>query len=47
MRNGQIAAQRLEASLVEDLVDEAKILVDHHAVAVADRDAGRLLATML
>ncbi len=43
----QVAAQRWQAAFVEDLGDHAEVLVDHHALAVADGHAGRLLAAML
>ena len=39
--------QAVEDLLVEDLVDEAELRVDEEALAVADRDAGRLLAAVL
>ena len=42
-----VAAQRGQRGLVEDLGDQAHVLVDHDPVAVADRDAGRLLAAVL
>ena len=42
-----LAAQGRQAALVEDLRDEAKVLVDHHLMAVADRQAGQFLAAML
>ena len=47
MPDGEVAAQAGQRRLVEDLGDQAEILVDHHAGAVADRDAGRLLAAVL
>ena len=37
----------LERGLVEDLRDQAHVLVDEDLAAVADRDAGRLLAAVL
>ena len=37
----------LERGLVEDLRDQAHVLVDQDLAAVADRDAGRLLAAVL
>ena len=40
-------AQRAEVALVEDLRDQAHVLVDQDLRAVADRDAGRLLAAVL
>jgi hypothetical protein len=45
--DGEVAAQAGERRLVEDLGDQAEVLVDHHAGAVADRDARCLLAAML
>ena len=39
MGDGELAAQRRQATLVEDLCDHAEVLVDHHALAVADRHA--------
>ena len=42
-----VPAQRVQHRLVEDLGDEAHVLVDDDAVAVADRDPGRLLAAVL
>ena len=47
MADGQVPAQRLEGGLVEDLRDQAHVLVDQDLPAVADRDAGRLLAAVL
>ena len=47
MPDREVAAQAGQGRLVEDLGDQAEILVDHHAGAVADRDAGRLLAAVL
>ena len=47
MADREVAAQARQRGLVEDLGDEAEILVHHHAGAVADRDAGGLLAAML
>ena len=41
------ALQRLQRALVEDLRDQAHVLVDEDLVAVADRDAGGLLPAML
>jgi len=43
----QVAAQAGQGRLVEDLGDQAEILVDHHAGPVADGDAGRFLAAVL
>ena len=47
MADGQVALQGGQVALVEDLGDQAHVLVDHDLVAVADRDAGRLLAAVL
>ena len=47
MPDREVPAQAGQGRLVEDLGDQAEILVDHHAGAVADRDAGRLLAAVL
>ena len=44
---GEVAAQRAQVRLVEDLGDQAHVLVDEDLLAVADRDAGRLLAAVL
>jgi hypothetical protein len=35
------------SALVEDLADQAHVLVDEHLLAVAGRDAGRLLPAVL
>ncbi len=43
----EVAAQRAEVALVEDLRDQAHVLVDQDLRAVAHRDAGRLLAAVL
>ena len=43
----EVALQRGEAALVEHLGDEAHVLDDRDRLAVADRDAGRLLAAVL
>jgi hypothetical protein len=45
--DGERTAQARQAALVEDLGDEAKILVQHQLLAVADRDTGRFLAAVL
>jgi len=45
--DGDVAAQGAEHWLVEDLRDQAHVLVDDDAPAVADRDARRLLAPVL
>jgi len=47
VRDGDVPAQGGERRLVEDLRDEAHLLVDDDAPAVADRDACRLLAAVL
>ena len=43
----EVALQRREAALVEHLGDEAHVLGDGDRLAVAHRDAGRLLAAVL
>src|SRR5450759_4776818 len=45
--NGQMALERAQAGLVEDLRDQTHVLVDHQPTTIAGRDAGRLLAAML
>ena len=45
--DGDVPAQRVQHRLVEDLRNEAHVLVDDDAVPVADRDPGRLLAAVL
>ena len=45
--DGEVALERLQRRLVEDLRDQAHVLVDQDLPAVADRDAGRLLAAVL
>ncbi len=47
MPDRQVAVQRGERGLVEHLAHEAEVLVDQDVVAVADRDAGGFLASML
>ena len=47
MADREVALERLERGLVEDLGDQAHVLVDQDLAAVADRDAGRLLAAVL
>ncbi len=47
MPDGDVPVQRVEHGLVEDLRDQAHVLVDHDPGAVADRDASRLLAAVL
>ena len=43
----EIALERGEGGLVEDLGDEAELLVDEDVLAVGDRDAGGFLAAVL
>jgi hypothetical protein len=45
--DGQRPRKALQNLLFEDLADQAHVLVHANAGAVADRDAGRLLAAML
>ena len=45
--DGDVAGEAAEGDLVEDLRDEAELLVDDDALAVADRDAGGFLAAVL
>jgi hypothetical protein len=47
MSDGEVAAQTRERRLVEDLRHQAEVFEYDDAGAVADRDAGRLLATVL
>jgi hypothetical protein len=47
VRDRHVAAQRGERRLIEDLRDQAHLLVDNDPPAIANRDAGRLLATVL
>ena len=47
MADRQVTLERVEGGLVEDLRDQTHVLVDQDLAAVADRDAGRLLATVL
>ena len=42
-----LALERLERGLVEHLGDESHVLVDEDLAAVADRDSGRFLPTVL
>jgi hypothetical protein len=42
-----VTLERLERGVVEDLGDQAHVLVDQDLPAVADRDSGRLLAAVL
>ncbi len=43
----QVPLERVQRGLVEDLRDQAHVLVDQDLAAVAHRDAGRLLAAVL
>ena len=43
----EVAGERRDPPLVEDLADHAQVLVDHQVAAVGDADAGRLLAAVL
>ena len=45
--DGDVAGEAAECDLVEDLGDQAELLVDDDAAAVADRDAGRFLTAVL
>ena len=47
MADGDVAGERVEVALLEDPRDEPEVLGDGDGVAVADRDAGRLLAAVL
>ena len=47
MPDGEVTAQAGQRRLVEDLGDQADVLVDDHSGAVAHRDAGGLLAAVL
>ena len=47
MCHGYVTAQRGQRRLVEDLRDEAHLLVHDNPVPVADGDAGRFLAPVL
>src|SRR4051812_10775758 len=47
MTDGEVTLERLERGVVEDLRDQTHVLVDQDLAAVADRDAGRLLAAVL
>ena len=47
MPDREVALERLERGLVEDLGDQAHVLVDQDLAAVADRDARRLLPAVL
>jgi hypothetical protein len=45
--HGELARERRDPPLVEDLAHHPEILVDHQVRAVGDADAGRLLAAVL
>ena len=45
--HGDVADQRVERGLVEDLADQAHVLVDEDLLVVTDGDAGRLLTAVL
>ena len=45
--DGEVAGERRDPPLVEDLADHAQVLVDHQVRAVGDPHAGRLLAAVL
>ncbi len=47
MSDGDVSAERLEAGLGEHLGDQSHLLVHDDVIAVAHRDAGRLLPAML
>ena len=47
MGNRQRPAETRQAPLVQDLADQAEVLVQHQLLSVADGDAGRFLATVL
>ena len=47
MADREVAVERREAALVEHLGDETHVLDDGDGLAVAHRDAGRLLAPVL
>ena len=47
MPDGDVPVQRVEYRLVEDLRDQAHVLVDDDPGAVTDRDARGLLAAVL
>ena len=47
MSDGEVAAERRQCRLVEDLRDEAELLVDDNRRAVRHRHAGRFLAAVL
>ena len=45
--DGEMALQRAQAGLVEDLRDQTHVLVDQQPMTITGRDAGRLLAAVL
>jgi hypothetical protein len=45
--DGDVPLQGVQGGLVKDLADQSEVLVDDERTAVADRDAGRLLAAVL
>jgi hypothetical protein len=45
--DGDVAGQGVQRGLVEDLRDQAHVLVDEDLPPVADGDPGRLLAAVL
>ncbi len=45
--DGQVAVQRLQGGLIEDLRDEAHVLVHEDLAAVGHGDTGRLLPAVL
>ncbi len=47
MPDPQVALERRERGLVEDLRDESEVLVDEEVLTVGDGDPGRLLTPML
>ncbi len=47
MTDGEMTLERRQLVIVEDIGDEAHVLVDPKPLPVADRHAGRLLAAML
>ena len=47
MADGEVPAQAAEGGLVEDLADQAEVLVDDDGGAVGHRDPGRLLTAVL
>ena len=47
VRDGEVAGERRDAPLVEDLADHAEVLVDHQVRAVGDAHPGGLLPAVL